>query len=174
MAVTVVVAYDVCEDRRRARLAALLQAYGDRVQKSVFVLTLDDSTLHDITARAATLIDLDDDSMYVYRAVPNLLVHRRPTRTGVPAHPRTVLGRLVTTFRGVPAYQVRVPIVCTPVDLRKQASRTPDSGRRRRRVADGVQRPRVIPGHSPADRGRVPRAPERSMGRALTCGFVLM
>lgn len=40
MALTVVAAYDVSEDRRRARVAAMLQMYGDRVQRSVFLLSL--------------------------------------------------------------------------------------------------------------------------------------
>ncbi|MFI8774620.1 CRISPR-associated endonuclease Cas2 [Gordonia sp. NPDC062954] len=40
MAVTILVAYDITEDRRRARLAALLQAWGDRIQYSVFICHL--------------------------------------------------------------------------------------------------------------------------------------
>lgn len=33
-----IVAYDVPDDRRRTRLATVLQSYGDRVQFSVFVV----------------------------------------------------------------------------------------------------------------------------------------
>ena len=38
MAVTLLVAYDITVDNRRARLAALLQSWGDRIQYSVFVV----------------------------------------------------------------------------------------------------------------------------------------
>ena len=34
----VLVAYDVPDDRRRTKIAALLQRYGDRVQYSVFIV----------------------------------------------------------------------------------------------------------------------------------------
>ncbi|NLI18441.1 MAG: CRISPR-associated endonuclease Cas2, partial [Actinomycetales bacterium] len=40
MALTMVVSYDVTRDDRRAKLAALLQTWGDRIQYSVFLLTL--------------------------------------------------------------------------------------------------------------------------------------
>jgi CRISPR-associated protein Cas2 len=60
----VIAAYDVSEDPRRARLATLLQATGDRVQRSVFVLSLDDTELRDLRERAAQIIDVDHDSLY--------------------------------------------------------------------------------------------------------------
>ncbi len=36
-----VIAYDIGDDHRRARVARLLQRYGQRVQKSVFIALLD-------------------------------------------------------------------------------------------------------------------------------------
>lgn len=67
MAVTYVVAYDITEDQRRARVAATLQALGERIQYSVFLLTIDDGQLAPLLARLATLIDLDEDSVYALR-----------------------------------------------------------------------------------------------------------
>lgn len=67
MAVTHLAAYDVSEDQRRARLAALLQAFGDRIQKSVFLVSVDVEELEFITAQAATIIDEDRDSLWVLR-----------------------------------------------------------------------------------------------------------
>ena len=67
MAVTVVVAYDVSEDRRRSRLAAVLQAYGDRIQRSVFLATVDADTLQEISDHARDIVDLDVDSVYFFR-----------------------------------------------------------------------------------------------------------
>lgn len=67
MALTAVVAYDVSEDRRRARLAALLQRHGDRVQFSVFVCRLDDEELTGLLESGRTIIDVHTDSIYVFR-----------------------------------------------------------------------------------------------------------
>ena len=67
MALTVVAAYDVSDDNRRARLAALLQTCGDRVQWSVFVLTIDGENLADLLARGRALIDPEEDSLYIFR-----------------------------------------------------------------------------------------------------------
>ena len=62
---TIIAAYDVRENDRRARLAALLQAYGDRVQKSVFVLDVDDTELQHVTTKGAEIIDTDVDSFWL-------------------------------------------------------------------------------------------------------------
>lgn len=67
MALTTVVAYDVSEDRRRARLAALLQKHGDRVQFSVFVCRLDDAELTGLLDAGRTIIDVRTDLIYVFR-----------------------------------------------------------------------------------------------------------
>lgn len=64
---TVIAAYDVREDDRRARLAAVLQSMGDRVQKSVFVLLLDESELAELQARSLQIIDADTDSFLIFR-----------------------------------------------------------------------------------------------------------
>jgi CRISPR-associated protein Cas2 len=65
-ALTVVAAYDVSSDNRRARLAALLQAHGDRVQRSVFVLRVDDTDLAELQTQAEDVLDLDEDSLYLF------------------------------------------------------------------------------------------------------------
>lgn len=67
MALTILAAYDVRVDASRARLAALLQAYGDRIQKSVFILTLDQQELDIVTQRASDIIDVDTDSLWLLR-----------------------------------------------------------------------------------------------------------
>lgn len=67
VALTVIAAYDVANDNRRARLAALLQTWGDRVQESVFILTLGDEDLADLRGRAILLLDVHEDSLYFFR-----------------------------------------------------------------------------------------------------------
>lgn len=42
---TRVVAYDVADNNRRARVAALLQTHGDRIQQSVYLLTIEPTRL---------------------------------------------------------------------------------------------------------------------------------
>jgi CRISPR-associated protein Cas2 len=67
MAMTVVVAYDISEDRRRSRVAVTLQECGDRVQRSVFVCILDADQLTELLARVTDMIDTDTDSVYAFR-----------------------------------------------------------------------------------------------------------
>ena len=67
MALTVLAAYDVSDDNRRSHLAALLQAWGDRLQRSVFLLTLTDDDLAALTTRATGILDLAADSLYLVR-----------------------------------------------------------------------------------------------------------
>jgi len=63
----VVVSYDVVEDRRRARVAKLMEGYGRRVQKSVFECFLDEGQFVRLQVRLDELIDLDCDSVRFYR-----------------------------------------------------------------------------------------------------------
>ena len=70
MALTTVIAYDVSEDARRARLAALLQMHGDRIQFSVFLCRLDDGELDELIDAAERIINVNTDSLYVFRQCP--------------------------------------------------------------------------------------------------------
>ena len=56
MALTHVIAYDISDDRRRARVSAVLQAYGDRVQRSVFICTLEAGLLSEVRSRVSEII----------------------------------------------------------------------------------------------------------------------
>lgn len=67
MALTMVAAYDVASDARRARLAALLQCHGNRIQKSVFLIEVDSAAFERMVERAKTVMDVDEDSLYFFR-----------------------------------------------------------------------------------------------------------
>jgi CRISPR-associated endonuclease Cas2 len=67
MTVTVVITYDVVEDRRRTRIAHTLQAYGQRIQRSVFVCTVDPTALTGLRRQLDRMLDPDTDSIYVFR-----------------------------------------------------------------------------------------------------------
>ncbi len=66
LAMMLLAAYDISVDKRRSRLAALLQGVGDRIQKSVFVLHLSAEELATLRERAAAIIDPGEDSLIFF------------------------------------------------------------------------------------------------------------
>jgi CRISPR-associated protein Cas2 len=62
-----VFAYDIAQDGRRARLAAVLSMWGDRVQKSVFECTIDAEELAEILTRVDAIMNLGSDAFNGYR-----------------------------------------------------------------------------------------------------------
>lgn len=58
-----VIAYDVVNDARRVRVAKKLQAYGDRVQFSVFWVAVSPAKLVRLKAALVELIDRNEDSV---------------------------------------------------------------------------------------------------------------
>lgn len=67
MALTVFASYDVSHDQRRAKLAALLQSCGDRIQKSLFVCYLEPDQLDGLVEDVGRIIDVDTDSFLLIR-----------------------------------------------------------------------------------------------------------
>jgi CRISPR-associated protein Cas2 len=63
----VVVSYDIADTRRRSKVARVLKAHGERVQKSVFDCLLDDRRLLELQAKLKLLIDENVDSVRYYR-----------------------------------------------------------------------------------------------------------
>jgi CRISPR-associated protein Cas2 len=61
-----VISYDIPHDRRRARLATLLEGYGERVQYSVFECLLTKSQLKALRRRMLPLLELGEDSVRFY------------------------------------------------------------------------------------------------------------
>lgn len=73
----VVIAYDVSDNDRRARLAAILGGYGVRLQKSVFECLLDDDELASVLSTASALLNLDHDVLHVFRQCQACFAARR-------------------------------------------------------------------------------------------------
>ena len=67
MALTVVAMYDVHEDQDRARVAAVLQRWGDRIQRSVFVCMVEPEELPVMIESVKQIMDPDTDSFAVMR-----------------------------------------------------------------------------------------------------------
>jgi CRISPR-associated protein Cas2 len=63
----IVVSYDVPNDRRRTRLAHTLKDFGERVQYSVFECHLDERALETLRMRIFHLLNLQEDSVRIYR-----------------------------------------------------------------------------------------------------------
>jgi CRISPR-associated protein Cas2 len=63
----VVVSYDIVDDKRRSKVAKLVQRYGQRVQKSVFDCLLDEQRLLELRGKVSLLIDLAEDSVRYYQ-----------------------------------------------------------------------------------------------------------
>lgn len=61
-----VVAYDIPDDRRRAKLANLLDGFGDRIQWSVFEITVSGDDFDILCQRTARLIDPELDAVRLY------------------------------------------------------------------------------------------------------------
>lgn len=61
-----VVAYDIADDRRRTRVARLLEGYGERVQKSVFECELDPQRETALRLVLSSLIDDEEDAVRIY------------------------------------------------------------------------------------------------------------
>lgn len=65
MAVTAVVCYDISADSARARAAAYLQQWGDRIQRSVFVCAIAADQVETVRGRLASLIDVRTDTVHI-------------------------------------------------------------------------------------------------------------
>ena len=63
-----VVVYDISDDGRRRRLSAVLDDYGDRVQGSVFEVTISNQNLGRLKSRMDRLLDLKADHVRMYPA----------------------------------------------------------------------------------------------------------
>lgn len=62
-----VIAYDVVCDRRRVKIANLLEGYGERVQDSVFEVRLSVAQRTRLAKRLERVIHLGEDSVRFYR-----------------------------------------------------------------------------------------------------------
>ncbi|AVM00001.1 CRISPR-associated endonuclease Cas2 [Gordonia iterans] len=64
------VAYDIVDDRRRTRLANILQSFGDRIQFSVFLVDVTDAQEVRMRAKVNAEIDGRVDSVLFCRLGP--------------------------------------------------------------------------------------------------------
>ena len=68
-----VVVYDIPCDKRRKKVADLLEGYGERVQYSVFECVLNRSQYQQLAKRLQKRINLEEDSIRIYPIVKSTL-----------------------------------------------------------------------------------------------------
>ena len=61
-----VVCYDVADNRRRQRIAKILDAYGDRIQESVFELPVPAKLMQECLESVMSVLDTTEDGLIVY------------------------------------------------------------------------------------------------------------
>ncbi|TAH49151.1 MAG: CRISPR-associated endonuclease Cas2 [Chloroflexota bacterium] len=66
-----VIAYDIPDDKRRGKVAKLLEGYGARVQRSVFEADLDARGYADLRKRLGRWIVEKEDSVRFYQLCAN-------------------------------------------------------------------------------------------------------
>lgn len=59
------IAYDVCDDRRRSRVATILQSYGSRLQYSLFQVDISPARLERLAAQLEKEISSKEDSVLI-------------------------------------------------------------------------------------------------------------
>lgn len=68
-----VAVYDIPCDKRRKKVADLLEGYGERVQYSVFECVLDKNRYRQLSDRLKKRINLEEDSIRIYPIVKSSL-----------------------------------------------------------------------------------------------------
>jgi CRISPR-associated protein Cas2 len=59
-------AYDMSDDKRRAKIAKLMESLGERVQGSVFEAYLNAAELQKIVKKSEKIMKMEEDSLRVY------------------------------------------------------------------------------------------------------------
>lgn len=62
----IVVAYDITQNRRRNKIAKILEQYGHRINLSVFECVLTTAQFYKIQENIATIIDIKTDKVMYY------------------------------------------------------------------------------------------------------------
>lgn len=65
-----VVSYDIPDDRRRTKIAKILQGYGDRIQYSVFIVIARPANLQRLRAKLKQKIIATEDSIAMFDLGP--------------------------------------------------------------------------------------------------------
>jgi CRISPR-associated protein Cas2 len=85
------ISYDIASDKRRAKVAKVLEAFGDRVQQSVFECDLSAAQLARLRERLARHLLNTEDSVRIYPLCGGCVGRLQVMGTGArPAHDSVV------------------------------------------------------------------------------------
>ena len=81
---TILVIYDIIDNKRRNRMAKFLEGYGVRVQKSAFEVQLTKKRCAVMFKRAEKIIDAETDSLKMYLLPNKTNIHSCGIETDYP------------------------------------------------------------------------------------------
>ena len=81
---TIIIIYDITDNKRRNRMAKFLEGYGVRVQKSAFEARLTKVSYSEMLKRAEKIIDDETDSLRTYLLPNNTIINSCGTTTDYP------------------------------------------------------------------------------------------
>ena len=79
-----VISYDIPDDKRRKKIADLLEGYGQRVQYSVFECPLNREKYNDFRRRLRKIVKLEEDNVRFYPLSTHTLSQVETWGVGVP------------------------------------------------------------------------------------------
>ena len=79
-----VISYDIPDDKRRKKIADLLEGYGQRVQYSVFECQLNTEKYNDLRRRLRKIVKLEEDNVRFYPLSLHTLSQVESWGVGVP------------------------------------------------------------------------------------------
>jgi CRISPR-associated protein Cas2 len=100
VALTVLVCYDISRDASRAKVAAYLQQWGDRIQRSVYICAVAPEELSELVSRVEQMIDPDTDAVAPAAHLRDVLVSAGGPGSGRRGSRPAVLDRPVNSVAG--------------------------------------------------------------------------
>jgi CRISPR-associated protein Cas2 len=83
--------YDIADNKRRAKIAKLMEAMGERVQGSVFEAYLDPAELQKVVKRSEKVMKMEEDSLRIYFLCESCRPKLKTMGLGKPTPPPATL-----------------------------------------------------------------------------------
>lgn len=84
-------AYDITDDKRRAKTAKLMESLGERVQGSVFEAWLTPAELQKIVTRSEKIMKMTEDSLRIYAVCEACRPRLKTMGQGKPTPPPALM-----------------------------------------------------------------------------------
>ncbi len=84
-------AYDIADNKRRAKIARLMESLGERVQGSVFEAYLTPAELEKIVSRSGKVMKMEEDSLRIYTVCEACRPRLKTLGQGKPTPPPALM-----------------------------------------------------------------------------------